>query len=153
MANMDVPHRAAIRSFAKGLAASPRSACSSCWVCWPRRRSYWVQAFRSWPGLRGAVSIVLIAVAIVRGVPPSNQLLNIVFVLVVLCTLVQGPALAPLTHYLRLAPPDTAREIAVEAAPLDAHDVELLTIMVTPESRLRSVSIVERRCRARAPSR
>ena len=101
------------------------------------------QAFVAWAGLRGAVPIVLSTFAIVRGVPRSDDLLNIVFVLVVLFTLIQGPILAPLARWLRLSPRDTAREIAVEAAPLDVLDAELLTITVTPGSRLHSVTIRE----------
>ena len=44
------------------------------------------QAFLSWAGLRGAVPIVLATYPIVAGVPDSGRLLNIVFILVVVCT-------------------------------------------------------------------
>ena len=64
------------------------------------------QVFLSWAGLRGAVPIVLATFPIVAGVPDSNRLLNVVFVLVVVFTLVQGPSLRPLAHALR---PDPAR--------------------------------------------
>jgi potassium/hydrogen antiporter len=101
------------------------------------------QAFVAWAGLRGAVPIVLTTFAIVRGVPHSNDLLDIVFLLVVLYTLVQGPVLAPLARALGLSPRDAAREIAVEAAPLDVLDAELLTITITPGSKLHSVTVLE----------
>ena len=52
------------------------------------------QVFLSWAGLRGAVPIVLATFPIVAGVPDSSRLLNIVFMLVVVFTLVQGPACA-----------------------------------------------------------
>ena len=49
-----------------------------------------------------------------RGVPDSIRLLNIVFILVVVYTLVQGPSLRPLAHRLGLIPQDATREIQVE---------------------------------------
>ena len=49
----------------------------------------------SWAGLRGAVPIVLATFPIVRDMPDSDRLLDIVFVLVVIFTLLQGPSLAP----------------------------------------------------------
>ena len=96
------------------------------------RFPYREQAFIAWAGLRGAVPIVLTTFAIVRGVPRSDDLLNIVFLLVVVYTLIQGPTLAPLARALHLSPRDVTREITVEVAPLDVLDAELLTITVTP---------------------
>ncbi|EUA88514.1 sodium/hydrogen exchanger family protein [Mycobacterium ulcerans str. Harvey] len=58
------------------------------------------QVFLSWAGLRGAVPIVLATFPIVAGVPDSYRLLNIVFMLVVVFTLVQGPSLRPIAHLL-----------------------------------------------------
>jgi potassium/hydrogen antiporter len=101
--------------------------------------------FLSWAGLRGAVPIVLATFPIVRNVPHSHRLLNVVFVLVVVYTLVQGWTLAPLARRLGLVPPDVAREVPIEAAPLDVLDAELLTLRVAPGSRLHSVSILELR--------
>jgi cell volume regulation protein A len=59
----------------------------------PFRAPWREQAFLSWAGLRGAVPIVLATFPIVAGVPGSDRLLNIVFILVVVFTLVQGPSL------------------------------------------------------------
>ncbi|MEP7177913.1 MAG: potassium/proton antiporter [Pseudonocardiales bacterium] len=102
-------------------------------------------SFLSWAGLRGAVPIVLATFPIVRGVPESQRVLDIVFVLVVIFTLVQGPSLSPLARLLRLSPRDTARQILVESAPLDVLDAELLTLTVPPESGLISVTVLELR--------
>lgn len=103
------------------------------------------QVFLSWAGLRGAVPIVLATFPIVAGVPESHRLLNIVFVLVVVFTLVQAPSLRPLAHRLGLASRESTREIQVEAAPLDVLDAELLTMTVQPTSRLHNVTILELR--------
>ena len=103
------------------------------------------QAFVSWAGLRGAVPIVLATFAIVRHVPESGRLLNIVFVLVVIFTLIQGPSLPPVARALGLIPRQTTREIVIEAAPLDVLDAELLTTTIPPGSALHAVSLVELR--------
>lgn len=103
------------------------------------------QAFLSWAGLRGAVPVVLATFPIVAGVPDSYRLLNIVFVLVVVFTLVQGPSLRPVAHLPGLITREATREIQVEAAPLDVLDAELLTMKVQPASRLRNVTILELR--------
>jgi len=103
------------------------------------------QVFLSWAGLRGAVPIVLATFPVVAGVADSRRLLNVVFILVVVFTLVQGPSLRPLARKLGLTPPDPTREIDVEAAPLDVLGAELLTMTVRPSSRLRNVSVLELR--------
>src|SRR5262249_1147767 len=103
------------------------------------------EGFLSWAGLRGAVPIVLATFPIVHGVPESGRLLNIVFVLVVIFTLVQAPSLAALARRLGLVPRDVTQEILVESAPLDVLDAELLTTTIAPGSHLHSVSIIELR--------
>ncbi|HET9876334.1 MAG TPA: potassium/proton antiporter [Mycobacterium sp.] len=103
------------------------------------------QVFLSWAGLRGAVPIVLATFPIVEGVPDSYRLLNIVFILVVVYILVQGPSLGLIAHRLGLLARDSPREITVEAAPLDVLDAELLTMTVQPGSRLHNVSMLELR--------
>jgi cell volume regulation protein A len=103
------------------------------------------QAFLSWAGLRGAVPIVLATFPIVAGVPDSRRLLNVVFLLVVVFTLVQGPSLRPVARALGLIRRDATREIQVESAPLDVLEAELLTMTVVPASRLHNVMVLELR--------
>ena len=99
----------------------------------------------SWAGLRGAVPIVLATFPIVAGVPDAIRLLNIVFILVVVFTLVQGPSLSALARRLGLISGEATREIQVEAAPLDVLEAELLTMTVQPPSRLHNVMVLELR--------
>ncbi|MGK2901841.1 MAG: potassium/proton antiporter [Mycobacterium sp.] len=103
------------------------------------------QLFLSWAGLRGAVPIVLATFPIVAGVAGSSQLLNIVFVLVVIFTLIQAPSLHLVARLLGLSSGEATREIQVEAAPLDVLDAELLTMTVQAPSRLHNVTILELR--------
>ncbi len=124
------------------LLARPLSVVASlAWFRVPWRE----QVFLSWAGLRGAVPIVLATFPIVEGVPDSGRLLNIVFVLVVVFTLVQGPSLRPVAHRMGLIPRDSTREIQVESAPLDVLEAELLTMTVLAPSRLHNVTVLELR--------
>ncbi|MEV4731522.1 potassium/proton antiporter [Saccharopolyspora sp. NPDC049426] len=103
------------------------------------------QAFLSWAGLRGAVPIVLATFPVVQGVPNSQRLLDIVFVLVMVFTVVQGPSLRPLARWLRILPREATREVQVEAAPLDVLDAELLSMSVPPDSAMHAVTVRELR--------
>jgi potassium/hydrogen antiporter len=179
LANAELPHRAATRSFAEGfgwlaqiglfillgllvtpselpsqvlpavvvglvvlLLARPLAVAASLTAFRTPLRD---QALLSWSGLRGAVPIVLATFPIVRNVPDSDRLLNIVFVLVVIFTALQGPTLAPVARRLGLVPREVTREILVESAPLDVLDAALLTMTIPRHSRLNSVSILELR--------
>ncbi|MCM1969531.1 potassium/proton antiporter [Streptomyces sp. G1] len=111
----------------------------------PFRTPWREQAFISWAGLRGAVPIVLATFPIVAAVEGSRHLLNIVFVLVVVFTLVQGPTLPAAARLLHIARPGALREIQVESAPLDVLDADLLTVTIPPGSRLHGVAVFELR--------
>ncbi|MCW2640038.1 MAG: nhaP [Dactylosporangium sp.] len=103
------------------------------------------QVFLALAGLRGAVPIVLATIPVVAHVPGSQQLLNLVFVLVVIFVLLQAPALPSLAHRLRLVPTSAGRELRAEIAPLDTIDAELIELTVDPGSRLHGVEIFELR--------
>ncbi|CAM5548350.1 potassium/proton antiporter [Streptomyces violaceorubidus] len=79
------------------------------------------------------------------GVTGARDALNIVFVLVVLFTLLQGPTLPAVARWTGVTRPDALREIQVETAPLDLLDADLLTVSVPPGSRLHGVTVSELR--------
>lgn len=72
-------------------------------------------------------------------------MLNIVFILVVVFTLVQGPSLGLVARRLGLISKEATREIQVESAPLDVLEAELLTMTVHAPSRLHNVTVRELR--------
>ncbi|MCK1818989.1 potassium/proton antiporter [Streptomyces sp. XM83C] len=111
----------------------------------PFRVPWRQQAFISWAGLRGAVPVVLTTFPVVAGVADARKILDIVFVLVVLFTLVQGPTLPALARWLGLTRPGALRDVQVETAPLDVLDADLLTVTVPPGSRLHGVAVFELR--------
>lgn len=103
------------------------------------------QAFLSWAGLRGAVPIVLATIPLSERVPGATGLFDTVFVLVVIFTLVQAGALAPVARWLRVTAPAEAAEIRVETAPLERMQADLLQLDVPAGSRLSGVHIDELR--------
>jgi len=111
-----------------------------------RRRLGWRgQVFLSWAGLRGAVPIVLATIPLSVGTRGAEGLFDAVFVLVIIFTVLQGGALAPMARRLGITAPDETTEIHVETAPLENMHADLLQMDVAPGSRLAGVHIDELR--------
>ncbi len=111
----------------------------------PFRIPWREQAFLSWSGLRGAVPIVLALIALIEGAPGATTLVDVVFVLVVVLTLLQGTTLPFVAKLLGVAREGQAEEIEVDAAPLDELGADLLQVRVPVGSRLRGVYLRELR--------
>jgi cell volume regulation protein A len=108
------------------------------------------QAFLCWAGLRGAVPIVLATIPLSEGVEGSSVLFDVVFVLVVIFTLVQGTTLPAAARWLRVSAPAEAAELPVETAPLERIRADLLQLDVPAGSRLAGVHVGELRLPAGA---
>jgi cell volume regulation protein A len=89
--------------------------------------------YTGWVGLRGAVPIVLAIYPMLAGVPGSERVFDVVFVMVIFNALIPGSTVRWATSLFKLeedAPPPPGAVIQIEAArPLDA---ELLSFYVTP---------------------
>jgi cell volume regulation protein A len=103
------------------------------------------QAFLSYAGLRGAVPIVLAIVPVANHVPDGLKVLDAVFVLVVVYTLLQGPTLPWVGRRLGVVEELEARDLEVEAAPLETVGADLLQVTVRPGSHLHGVYVDELR--------
>lgn len=103
------------------------------------------QAFISWAGLRGAVPIVLATIPMSVGLPGATRIFDVVFLLVVLFTLLQGPTLPWVARYLGATHGENPRELVVDSAPLDELGGTLLQFSVPTGSRLAGVEISELR--------
>ena len=100
--------------------------------------------FLAWAGLRGAVPIILATIPLAAGVKGSRDLFDIVFVFVILYTLIQAPTLGWLARRTNVVA-DTARDVEIEAAPLEKVSADLLQIHVPRGSKLIGVEIGELR--------
>jgi potassium/hydrogen antiporter len=111
----------------------------------PFRMPWRDQAFLSWAGLRGAVPVVLATVPLTVGAPNLNWIFDLVFVLVVVFTLVQGPTLPWIAERLGVADAYQTLDLAVESTPLEELGAELIQVQVGPQSHLHGVEVFELR--------
>lgn len=116
----------------------------------PFRVPWQEQTLMSWAGLRGAVPIILATIPMVSGVEGSRRVFNIVFVLVVVYTLVQGPTLPWLARKLRLGGDPEAADLGIESAPLERLRGHLLSVAIPEGSRMHGVEVNELRLPAGA---
>lgn len=111
----------------------------------PFRLPWREQAFLSWSGLRGAVPIVLALIPLTEGRPHAQELVEAVFVLVVVLTLLQGSTLPLLVRRLGLGSSVREDDLEIDSAPLDELDAALLQFTVQPGSQLHGVYLAELR--------
>ncbi len=116
----------------------------------PFRLPWQEQTLMSWAGLRGAVPIILATIPMVNGVDANRRIFNIVFILVVVYTLVQGPTLPWLARTLRLGEGPEAADLGIESAPLERLRGHLLSVTIPEGSRMHGVEVNELRLPAGA---
>jgi potassium/hydrogen antiporter len=103
------------------------------------------QAFLSWAGLRGGVPVVLATVPLTTGTPGAGRLFDLVFVLVVIFTLVQAPALPWMARRLGVTDTDRPLDLEVESTPLDELGAEVIQMTVGVTSMLHGIEVFELR--------
>ncbi|HYP43839.1 MAG TPA: potassium/proton antiporter [Propionibacteriaceae bacterium] len=109
------------------------------------RMSWAEQAFLSWAGLRGAIPIILATIPLSDRIAEGVFLFDVVLVFVVVFTCLQAPSLPAVARRLGLIDDEAARDVEVEAAPLDKISADLLQVRIPPGSRLSGVEIGELR--------
>lgn len=124
------------------LLARPASVAASAGLA---RIPWTEQVFLSWAGLRGAVPIVLALIPLTEGVDGARLLVDAVFVLVIVLTLVQGGTLELLARTLKISRGAESVELEVDAAPLDELGAELLQVKIPKGSKLHGVYLSELR--------
>ncbi len=113
----------------------------------PRRE----KALMSWAGLRGAVPIILATIPMVSDMDGSTRVFNIVFVLVIVYTLIQGPTLPWLAKALHIRDdPADAADLGIESAPLERLRGHLLSVAIPAKSKMHGVEVGELRLPAGA---
>ena len=103
------------------------------------------QAFLSWAGLRGAVPVVLATVPLTMGTPGTDWIFDLVFMLVVVFTLVQGPTLPWMARRLGLTEHVHSVDVDLESTSLIEIGADVLQVTVGPESKLHGVAVFEMR--------
>ncbi|MDB1087328.1 potassium/proton antiporter [Streptomyces sp. ACA25] len=111
----------------------------------PFRRPWQEHVLMSWAGLRGAVPIVLATIPVVNGVAESDRVFNIVFLLVVVFTLLQGPTLPWVARRLHLGQDERTVDVDIESAPLERLRGHLLSVTIPRDSRMHGVEVAELR--------
>lgn len=111
----------------------------------PFRTPFREQVLVSWAGLRGAVPIVLATIPMVAKVQHSERIFNIVFVLVIVYTLLQGPTLPWIAKALRIEDLGAAEDLGIESAPLERLRGHLLSMRIPARSRMHGVEVNELR--------
>jgi cell volume regulation protein A len=111
----------------------------------PFRIPWTEQTFIAWAGLRGAVPIVLATIPLAEHVPQADRVFDVVFVLVLLFTLLQGPSLPWLAKRLKVLDDNAAHEVDIDVAPLESLGADMLQVQIPSESRLAGVEIGELR--------
>lgn len=111
----------------------------------PFRVPFREQVFISWAGLRGAVPIVVATIPMANNLESSETIFDVVFLLVVIYTLVQGPSLPWVAKKAGVLAERSSREIDVDSAPLEEAGAQLIQVTLPPESRMHGVSVQELR--------
>jgi cell volume regulation protein A len=106
---------------------------------WPAR----CIAFVSVTGLRGAVPIVFAAIPLGLAMPGAQVVFDATFIVVLVLTLVQTPALPWLARRLGVAVAEPAGELDVDSAPLDGVNAVMLGLSIPRESKLVGVFVRE----------
>jgi len=115
----------------------------------PFRMPWREQAFLSWAGLRGAVPIVLATIPLTLGRDSAADLIDLVVVVVVVYTLLQGTTLARVARWLGVLDLSESMEVQIEASTLDRMGAHVLQVTVPNGSRLHGVYLAQLRLPAR----
>ncbi len=100
-------------------------------------------AFVSVTGLRGAVPIVFAAIALGLSVPGAQIVFDATFVVVLILTLVQTPALPWVARRLGVAVAQPPGELDMDSAPLDGINAVMLGLAIPSDSHLVGVFVRE----------
>lgn len=98
----------------------------------------------SWLGMRGAVPIVLATVAFSAGFEDAAWLLDVVFVVVLVSTLVQGVTAEAVVRRLGLQVEREPADVVIDVSPFEGLDAAVIEVRVSVDSSLAGRRLNER---------
>ena len=102
------------------------------------------KAFISWVGLRGAAPIILATFPVLADVAGSNQMFNLVFLVVFTTAIVQGWSLPLAAKLFKVTvPPDPVHKSPLKFAPPAGSDTELLEFVIPMGCDVAGKSVVD----------
>lgn len=102
------------------------------------------QLLLMWAGLKGAVPIILAMVPLMHRVPAAGFIFNVIFVIVIVATLLQGFTLSPLAKYLGLSRQEPPRaKLRLELGGEAPEGAAVLDVFLGPENRAIGKRIAE----------
>jgi cell volume regulation protein A len=108
------------------------------------RNPFAEKAFISWVGLRGAAPIILATFPVIAGVPGSERLFNLVFLIVFTSAVLQGWTLPAVANLFKVTvAPEQERPAPLKFAPPAGSDTELLEFVIPNNSAAAGKALVE----------
>ncbi|NMP23830.1 potassium/proton antiporter [Sulfobacillus harzensis] len=104
--------------------------------------SHQERAFLAWAGLRGAVPIVLVLTAVLAPGPAHRFLIDAVFFVVIVSTLIQGWTVRPLTERLGLLEPEAPEDL-LELVAIARENAIVLPVEISDGSPLAGRKMVD----------
>lgn len=102
------------------------------------------QVLLAWAGLKGAVPIILAIVPLLERVPNGERIFNIVFVVVVVGTALQGFTIGPLAKHLGLTKTEAPEApLRIELGGAAPSDSAIYNLFLTPTSDVVGKSLVD----------
>ncbi|MGO1385028.1 MAG: potassium/proton antiporter, partial [Arachnia sp.] len=103
------------------------------------------QAFMSWAGLRGAVPIMLATIPATQNLPGAAQMFHIIFLLVTMFTLLQGPTLPWAAKLLGVTAEIAPTTVQFDSSPMEGLNASMLQFEVPDDTKLIGLYVADLR--------
>ena len=118
----------------------------SVFLCMTPFRVPWrEQVFTSWAGLRGAVPIMLATIPLTKNLPGADQMFHIIFLLVVMFTLLQGPTLPWAARMAGVTEKLSPTTVRFDSSPMEGLNASMLQFEVPKNTKLVGMYVADLR--------
>lgn len=102
----------------------------------PFRERFRTQVFISAAGMRGAVPIMLATIPLTQNLPGASHMFHVIFLLVVIFTLLQGPLLPRMAPWAGVIDTICPQALIFESSPLEGINASLVQFTVPKQGQL-----------------